>query len=88
MLKIKGMDRQELGKKIASMRKEKGWTQSRMAAMAGVSRAFVCNLERGTHSDPGLQKVLDILELFSLTLDIREQDEPPTLDDLLEEQGL
>lgn len=82
------MDRQELGKHIASLRKEKGWDQSEMGRRAGVSRAFVCNLERGTGGDPGLQKVLNILALFSKTLEIKEKDEPPTLDDLLAEQNV
>lgn len=80
------MDQQELGKQIASLRKQKGWDQTEMGRRAGVSRAFVCNLERGVGSDPGLRKVLRILALFSRTLEIREVGEPPTLDDLLEEQ--
>lgn len=82
------MDRQEIGEKIALLRKQKGWTQTRMAEKIGVSRAFVCNLERGTGGDPGIQKVLAILALFSKTLEIKEAAEPPTLDDLLEEQSL
>jgi transcriptional regulator with XRE-family HTH domain len=81
------MDRYEIGKTIASLRKQKGWDQTEMGKRAGVSRAFVCNLERGAGGDPGLRKVLGILALFSRTLEIREIGEPPTLDDLLEEQG-
>jgi len=73
------MDRQELGTQIAVLRKQKGWDQSEMGRRAGVSRAFVCNLERGTGGDPGLQKVLNILNLFSKTLVITDRDEPPTL---------
>ncbi len=83
---IKSMHQQELGKQIASLRKHKGWDQTEMGRRAGVSRAFVCNLERGVGGDPGLRKVLRILALFSRTLEIREVGEPPTLDDLLEEQ--
>jgi transcriptional regulator with XRE-family HTH domain len=82
------MDRQELGKHIASLRKEKGWDQTETGRRAGVSRAFICNLERGTGGDPGLQKVLNVLALFSRTLEVQEEGEPPTLDDLLREQGL
>lgn len=79
MHKIVSMDRQELGTQIAVLRKQKGWDQSEMGRRAGVSRAFVCNLERGTGGDPGLQKVLNILNLFSKTLVITDRDEPPTL---------
>ncbi len=86
LLIIISMDQQELGKHIASLRKQKGWDQSEMGRKAGVSRAFVCNLERGTGGDPGLRKVLRILALFSRSLEIQEVGEPPTLDDLLEEQ--
>lgn len=78
---------QEIGKQIASLRKQKSWTQTEMAKKVGVSRAFVCNLERGL-GDPGIQKVLAILSLFSKTLEIKEVGEPPTLDDLLKEQAL
>lgn len=73
------MDRQELGTQIAVLRKQEGWDQSEMGRRAGVSRAFVCNLERGTGGDPGLQKVLNILNLFSKTLVITDRDGPPTL---------
>lgn len=82
------MDKQELGRQIAFLRKQKGWDQSELGRRAGVSRAFVCNLERGTGGDPGLQKVLNVLNPFSKTLVITDVDEPPTLDDLLLEQGL
>ncbi len=81
------MDRQELGIFIATLRKQKGWDQAETGKKAGVSRAFICNLERGTGGDPGLQKVLNILALFSRTLEIREVGEAPTLDDLLKEQN-
>jgi len=81
------MNKQDLGNHIASLRKRKGWTQTEVAEKVGVSRAFMCNLERGI-GDPGLQKVLNILALFSKTLEIKEAGEPPTLDDLLEEQEL
>ncbi len=81
------MKRQEIGKQVALLRRQKGWDQAELARRAGVSRAFVCNLERGKGGDPGLQKVLNILALFSLTLEIQEEDTPPpTLDELLEEQ--
>ncbi len=81
------MAAQEIGRQIASLRREHGWSQTELAHRSGVSRAFVCNLERGTGSDPGLRKILNILEIFSSTLTIVEQDAPPTLDDLLAEQG-
>lgn len=74
------MDKQELGKHIASLRKQQGWTQTAVAEKVGVSRAFVCNLERGI-GDPGIQKVLGILALLSRTLEIKEAGAPPTLDD-------
>ncbi len=77
-----------MGKNIAFLRKQTGWDQTETARKAGVSRSFICNLERGTGGDPGLQKVLNVLALFSRTLAIKEVDEAPTLDDLLEEQGL
>lgn len=82
------MDHHELGKHIAALRRARGWDQTEMGRRAGVSRAFVSNLERGTGGDPGVRKVLKILALFSRTLEIQNVGEPPTLDELLEEQGL
>lgn len=76
---IRSLDRQELGTHRAVLRKQKGWDQSELGRRADVSRAFVCNLEQGTGEDPGLQKILHILNLFSKTLVISDRDEPPTL---------
>lgn len=81
------MNKREIGKQVALLRRQRGWDQSELARRAGVSRAFVCNLERGKGGDPGLQKVLNILALFSFTLEAQEEDtSPPTLDELLKEQ--
>ncbi len=74
----------EIGQHIAKLRRTHGWSQTTLAHKAGVSRAFVCNLERGAGGDPGLRKVLDILALFDHTLAVMAEDGPPTLDQLLE----
>ncbi len=82
------MNRIELGKKIAELRRQQGLSQTELASRIGVSRAFLCNLERGSASDPGLQKIINLLNYFSCELEIRPKTKLPTLDDLLREQEM
>lgn len=80
------MNRLELGNKIAELRRQRNLSQTELAGRVGVSRAFLCDLERGASHDPGLQKIINILNYFSFELEIKPKTELPTLDDLLREQ--
>ncbi len=76
------MNRIELGDKIADLRRQHGLSQAELEGRVGVSRAFLCNLERGAASEPGLQKIINLLNYFSCELEIRPKTKLPTLDDL------
>lgn len=42
--------RQQLGKNIRRLRKEKGWSQEQFADEAGVHRTYVSDIERGARN--------------------------------------
>lgn len=81
------VDIQDLGAQIADLRKEKRMTQAEVAKCAGVSRALISDLESGQLHDPGVKKLFRILRVLGKSIQIVPF-EPPTLDDLLAEQGL
>jgi transcriptional regulator with XRE-family HTH domain len=41
------MDAKELGRQVLLKRKEKGWSQEELGQMAGISRNYVSQIERG-----------------------------------------
>lgn len=54
----------ELGAAVLAARKQRGWTQSVLAASAGVSRATVARIESGRDvSATSLGRLADALEL-------------------------
>jgi transcriptional regulator with XRE-family HTH domain len=46
-----------LGRRLARLRRARGWSQRRLAAAAGVSHAYVALLERGRLTNPGMVKL-------------------------------
>jgi len=78
----------EIGKRIASARKERRLTQTELASRAGVSRPTIDLLENGRASEIGYSKLARILAAvgFELRLQTIAQ-ERPTLDDLLKEDS-
>ncbi len=57
-----------LGDKILSLRKDKGWSQEELAAKINVSRQSVSKWESGT-AIPDLSRILEIAEIFEVTTD-------------------
>ncbi len=78
-------DIQDIGSRIAILRKEHGLSQSELARQAGVSRAMISDLETGQLRDPGVRKVLMVLKALGMGIKIARLS-PPTLDELLAEQ--
>ena len=72
----------EIGRTIAQLRRAKGWNQTELAEMAGVSRPLVSSLERGAASGVGMLKLERILAVFGYELAAVPKAGPPTLDDL------
>ena len=76
-----------LGIKIRQVRKEKGLTQAQLAALAGITRKTLSQIETGTVSDIGIRKVGRTLELLGLQLTVRPSGAPPTLEELQTENA-
>jgi transcriptional regulator with XRE-family HTH domain len=75
----------EIGRHIREERKKRQMTQAQLAAVLGMSRATISEIENGVVQDIGIRKILRILEILDLELKIRRAGMPPTLDELREE---
>ena len=75
----------DIGTRIRQARKDHHLTQAALATVLGMSRATINQLERGTVQDIGIRKVMRLLEYLGLTLQVRPKGQPPTLDELREE---
>lgn len=76
------MDLDELGRQVATARRQRGLSQTELAAAAGLSRQTISSLERGDLGDLGIRKVLRVLDALDLTLVVRPAAHLVTLDDL------
>ena len=56
------------GKEIARLRKEKGFSQEKLAELLGVSRQAVTKWESGK-TNPDTENLLAIAEIFGVSLD-------------------
>lgn len=59
----------EIGTRARARREELGLSQERVAKFAGLSRATVNQLERGSLNDLGVAKLASLLDLLGLRLD-------------------
>ena len=62
------MELSEIGDRIRSERRRKGLTQARLAEEAGLSRATLNGLEKGTIRELGFHKLDAVLEILGLEL--------------------
>ncbi|MPZ40590.1 MAG: helix-turn-helix domain-containing protein [Rhizobiales bacterium] len=82
------MDLIELGERVKTTRKAKGWSQTRLAQAARVSRARLEALENGRIAEIGFKHLLRILNALGLDLRITEFNRGrPTLEDLTAEEA-
>jgi transcriptional regulator with XRE-family HTH domain len=82
------MDLLELGERIKAARKAKGWSQTRLAQAASVSRARLEALENARIAEMGVKHLLRILHALGLDLRITEFNRGrPTLEDLAAEEA-
>ena len=77
---------ESFGRKIADARRNNRLTQSRLAELAGVSRATVDALENARTSDIGVSRLIRILDVLGLELVVRSATQQrPTMEELLQE---
>ena len=80
------MDLTEIGARIRARRKERGWTQARLAAASNVSRARIDAIENARAPDFGVRGLTQILRALDLELSIGPENRGrPTFEDLTEE---
>jgi transcriptional regulator with XRE-family HTH domain len=77
---------EQLGFVVKTLRKQRGWSQSQLAEMAGLDRTTLGMLERNDYTDIGIRKVQRVLELLGKKLLVANAG-LPTLDDLLAVQA-
>ena len=53
-----------VGKRIAKLRKEKGWTQADLAKIAGLSKGYVASIEEGKY--PGIKALAMIAKTLGV----------------------
>ena len=80
------MTLQNLGKKIAVLRREKGLSQDEVCRVAGISRTTLSQLENSELSELGFNKVHRILSYLDKDLSVVNKAPLPTLDDLLRQR--
>ena len=77
----------EIGSQIRLARKNRGLSQAQVAAVLGMSRTTIGQIENGTVQDVGVRKLIRLLEFLELELRVRPAGQPPTLDELRAEEG-
>lgn len=72
----------ELGAALRARRRAQNLTQAQVAQAAGVSRAFVSELERGARAGAELSRVLAVVRALELSIDLIS-DVAPSFDSTL-----
>lgn len=81
------MDLIELGERVKVARKSKGWSQTKLAQAAGISRARLEALENARLAEMGIKHLLRILNALDLDLRLTQFNRGrPTLEDLAAEE--
>ena len=61
---------EQMGEQIQTLRKQKGWSQKRLAELSGLDRTTIGSLERNNYSDIGIRKVQRVLGLLGKSLSL------------------
>ncbi len=62
------MDYSRIGKKITEVREDRNLSQERLATKAHISKAFICQVEKG-QKKPRLETLVSIAEALDTTVD-------------------
>src|ERR1017187_4515935 len=58
-----------LGDKIKKLRKQEKLTLDKLAKLSGISKGYLCELEKGTGTNPTIEKLKSITYALNTTLD-------------------
>jgi len=75
-----------IGQQIRQARKKRKISQAELAKALGMSRTTIGQIENGTVQEIGVRKLIRILEFLGLELRVRTAGQPPTLEELREEE--
>ena len=75
-----------ISQQVRAIRKQKGWSQQKLADLSGLDRTTIGAFERNDYSDIGIRKVQRVLELLGKCLALTDLG-LPTLDDLQANQS-
>ena len=75
-----------IGQQIRGARKKTGISQAELAKALGMSRTTIGQIENGSVQEIGVRKLIRVLEFLGLELHVRPAGQPPTLDELREEE--
>jgi transcriptional regulator with XRE-family HTH domain len=83
------MDLIELGERVKTTRKAKGWSQTKLSEKSGVSRARIEALENARIAEIGFKHLMRIINSLDLDLRITQLNRSrPTLEDLAAEEAI
>lgn len=77
----------DIGKQIRQVRKSRKISQAEIAKALGMSRTTIGQIENGSVQEIGVRKLIRLLEFLGLELRVRPAGQPPTLEDLREEEN-
>ena len=75
-----------IGQQIRQARKKSKISQAELAKSMGMSRTTIGQIENGTVQEIGVRKLIRTLEFLGLELRVRPAGQPPTLEELREEE--
>lgn len=75
-----------IGQQIRQARKKHKISQAELAKALGMSRTTIGQIENGTVQEIGVRKLIRMLEFLGLELRVRSAGQPPTLEELREEE--
>ena len=64
--------REQVGKRIAQLRKEKGLTQEQLSAMTGLDRANIAKIEKGRYNT-GIDIIGKLCDALGCRIDLKEE---------------
>lgn len=77
----------EIGSEIRKARKIRKISQEELGKALSMSRTTIGQIEKGTIQDIGIRKVIRLLEFLGLEIRVRASGNPPTLEELREEEN-
>jgi len=80
------MNMYDIGQEIFKARKEKRWSQQKLADVSGISRSSISLIESGSVTDLGLRRVINLCNVLGLEVTVSPKGSPKSLNDMKQEE--